>query len=831
MKYCLVVIIILFSLSSWGASNVNDKTYTPGRNKMYHRGWIDFNKNGRMDVYENPQAAVDERVEDLLSQMTLEEKTCQLVTLYGYGRVLKDSIPTPEWKNKLWKDGIGAIDEMYNGYEKPDKKSKKRGCSLDWPASKHTRAINDLQKWFIEETRLGIPADMTNEGIRGCEAFRATDFPHEISLGATWDRDLLYQVGRITGREAYLLGYTNIYAPVLDVMRDQRWGRCEESFGESPYLVGELGTQVTRGIQADHNVASTAKHYLAYSNNKGAREGYSRTDPQMGLREVFNLHFYPYYQVIRRAGLLGVMACYNDLDGDPVAGSEFWMMKVLRKLLGFKGYVVSDSDAVEYLFEKHNVSEDREAGVLKTINAGMNVRCTFEEPETYVLPLRSLLQKNLLSIDTLNNRVRDVLRVKFMVGLFDHPYQTDLAKADEEVNCAANNEVALRASRECMVLLQNQDNILPLDFSKLKDVAVIGPNAKETAFAQGHYGPQKADVISVYQGLRTNLEGRCNVLYAKGCDIVDKNWPESEVLYEPLTQEETADINEAVALAKNSDVAILVLGGNNRTCGESHSRSSIDLPGRQEYLLRAVCETGKPVVLVLINGRPLSINYAKAHVKGILETFYPGAYCGQAVYEVLSGEYNPGGKLAVTIPKSVGQIPFNYPSKPAANHDGHKGKGLNGNQTRVHGVLWNFGEGLSYTTFAYDKLSVYPRDIKAGDTVQVTFQVTNTGNREGDEVAQLYIHDVVSSVTTYEKRLCGFERLHLKPGETKEVSMKILPECLSLSDLNYDRVIEPGEFDVMVGASSVDIRLNGKFNVSEHQLIWKMPQLIKTNER
>ena len=312
---------------------------------------------------------------------------------------------------------------------------------------------------------------------------------------------------------------------------------------------------------------------------------------------------------------------------------------------------------------------------------------------------------------------------------------------------------------------------------------------------------------------------------------MDKNWPESEVLYEPLTQEETADINEAVALAKNSDVAILVLGGNNRTCGESHSRSSIDLPGRQEYLLRAVCETGKPVVLVLINGRPLSINYAKAHVKGILETFYPGAYCGQAVYEVLSGEYNPGGKLAVTIPKSVGQIPFNYPSKPAANHDGHKGKGLNGNQTRVHGVLWNFGEGLSYTTFAYDKLSVSPRDIKAGDTVQVTFQVTNTGNREGDEVAQLYIHDVVSSVTTYEKRLCGFERLHLKPGETKEVSMKILPECLSLSDLNYDRVIEPGEFDVMVGASSVDIRLNGKFNVSEHQLIWKMPQLIKTNER
>lgn len=803
---------LLFILTTCVGKKTNFNIYNIGNNKMYHKGWIDFNKNGKMDVYENPKAHIKDRIEDLLSQMTLEEKTCQLVTLYGYGRVLKDSLPTPKWKNKIWKDGIGAIDEQLNGFERWSFKGK--ACTLDWPASRHAKAINDIQRFFIEETRLGIPADMTNEGIRGVEAYQATDFPHPIGLGCTWDRELLYQAGYIAGREGHLLGFTNVYGPVLDVMRDQRWGRCEESYGESPFLVGEMGVQYCRGLQTNFQVAATAKHFLAYSNNKGARESYARTDPQMGLREVFNLHLYPYYEVVRRAGLLGVMCSYNDIDGQPVEGCGYWLMQILRNILGFHGYVVSDSDAVEYLYTKHHTAKDRDEAVRQSIMAGLNVRCTFEEPETYIEPLRRLLDQHRLNTDTLNNRVRDVLRVKFIVGLFDHPYQTNLAQADIEVNSSENNKTALRASRECMVLLKNEDHILPFNFSKIKKVAVIGPNANATEFAVAHYGPQAVKVTSIYDGMKNNLKGKCEVVYEKGCDIVDKNWPESEVLHESLDQEEKTGIQKAVNLAKCSDVVVLVLGGGPRTCGESKSRTSIDLPGRQEDLMEAVCETGKPVVLVLINGRPLSINWAKKHVKGILESWYPGAHGGQAVFDILSGAYNPSGKLNVTIPKTVGEIPFNYPTKPAANSDGGTKPGMDGNQTRVNGALWYFGEGMSYTSFKYSDLTVTPKDVASTDSVDVTFKITNTGDCEGDEITQLYIRDVVSSVTTYEKRLAGFQRVHLKQGETKSISMKIRPESLSLSNAKMERVIEPGDFEVMVGASSVNLPLKGKFTIT-----------------
>lgn len=815
MKSIMALILSLSLVTVSAGKKADMKKYSPGNSKMYRNGWIDFNKNGKMDVYENPKAPLHERIENLLSQMTLEEKTCQLVTLYGYGRILKDSLPTPEWKNKIWKDGIGAIDEHLNGFEHT---VMGKPCALDWPASRHARAINDVQRFFIEETRLGIPADMTNEGIRGVEAWKATDFPHPIALGCTWDRALLHRAGYIAGREGRLLGYTNVYGPVLDVMRDQRWGRCEESYGESPFLVGELGVEYCRGLQTDYQVAATSKHFLAYSNNKGGREGYARTDPQMGLREVFNLHLYPYYEVVRRAGLLGVMCAYNDIDGQPVEGCGYWLMQVLRKLLGFHGYAVSDSDAVEYLFRKHHTAGDRDEAVFQSIMAGLNIRCTFEQPETYIDPLRRLLKENKLSPDTVDSRVRDVLRVKFLVGLFDHPYQTNLAAADAEVNSEANNETALQASRECMVLLKNENNILPFDFNAIHKLAVIGPNADATDFAVAHYGPQAVDVTSVYGGMKKNLEGRCEVVYEQGCDLVDKNWPESEILPEPLDEAEKAGISKAVAAAQSSDAVVLVLGGGTRTCGESKSRSSINLPGHQEDLMRAVCATGKPVVLVLINGRPLAVNWAKAHVKGILEAWYPGAHGGQAVYDILSGAYNPSGKLNVTVPKSAGQIPFNFPTKPAANSDGGKRPGMGGNQTRVNGALWYFGEGLSYTSFKYSALTVAQPEIKGTDSAHVSFCVTNTGKRAGDEIAQLYIRDEVSSVTTYEKRLAGFERIHLEAGETKTVTLAISPECLSLSNAAMERVVEPGTFQIMVGPSSVNTPLKSKLTVTGKQV-------------
>ena len=788
-------------------------TYKPVKSEMYRKGWIDFNKNGVKDVYEDPAAPIDARIEDLLQQMTLDEKTCQMVTLYGYKRVLKDDLPTPEWKQKLWKDGIGAIDEHLNGFQQwglPPSDNPNV-----WPASRHAWALNEVQRFFVEETRLGIPVDFTNEGIRGVESYRATNFPTQLGLGHTWNRKLIRQVGLITGREARMLGYTNVYAPILDVGRDQRWGRYEEVYGESPYLVAELGVEMVRGMQHNYQVAATGKHFVAYSNNKGAREGMARVDPQTSPREVEMIHVYPFKRVIKEAGLLGVMSSYNDYDGVPIQGSFYWLTTRLRGEMGFRGYVVSDSDAVEYLYTKHGTAKDMKEAVRQSVEAGLNVRCTFRSPESYVNPLRELVKEGGLSEEVINDRVRDILRVKFLIGLFDAPYQTDLAGADKEVESEENEAIALQASRESLVLLKNEGNILPLDLNNIKKIAVCGPNADEERYALTHYGPLAVEVTTVLEGIRQKAEGKAEVLYAKGCNLVDDNWPESELFDFPLTGEERTEIEKAVENARQSDVAIVVLGGGQRTCGENKSRSSLELPGRQLKLLQAVQETGKPVILILINGRPLSVNWADRFVPAILEAWYPGSKGGTAVADVLFGDYNPGGKLTVTFPKSVGQIPFNFPYKPSSQIDGGKNPGPDGNMSRVNGALYPFGHGLSYTSFEYSDISITPKVITAHQKATVRCKVTNTGKREGDEVVQLYIRDVLSSVTTYEKNLAGFERIHLQPGETKEVSFSLDHKHLELLDKHMEWVVEPGDFSIMLGASSEDIRLSGTLTVED----------------
>lgn len=790
------------------------ETYKPSKSEMYHKGWIDFNKNGVKDVYEDPSAPVEARIENLLGQMTLEEKTCQMVTLYGYKRVLKDDLPTAEWKQSLWKDGIGAIDEHLNGFQQwglPPSDNP-----YVWPASRHAWALNEVQRFFVEETRLGIPTDFTNEGIRGIESFRATNFPTQLGLGHTWNRKLIHQVGLITGREARMLGYTNVYAPILDVGRDQRWGRYEEVYGESPYLVAELGIEMVRGLQHNHQVTSTGKHFVAYSNNKGAREGMARVDPQMSPREVENVHVYPFRRVIQEAGMLGIMSSYNDYDGFPIQGSYYWLTTRLRGEMGFRGYVVSDSDAVEYLYTKHGTAKDMKEAVRQSVEAGLNVRCTFRSPESFVYPLRELVKEGGLSEELINDRVRDILRVKFLVGLFDSPYQTDLAGADKEVEKAENEAVALQASRESIVLLKNESELLPLDINQIKRIAVCGPNADEEGYALTHYGPLAVDVTTVLEGIQAKVEGRAEVVYTKGCELVDAHWPESELIDYPLTAEEQAEIDRAVENARQSDVAVVVLGGGQRTCGENKSRSSLDLPGRQLQLLQAVQATGKPVVLILINGRPLSINWADKFVPAILEAWYPGSKGGTALADILFGDYNPGGKLTVTFPKSVGQIPFNFPCKPSSQVDGGQNMGPDGNMTRVNGALYPFGYGLSYTTFEYSDLEISPKVITPNERVQVSLKVTNTGKRAGDEVVQLYTRDVISSVTTYEKNLAGFERIHLRPGETQTVTFTLDRKHLELLNADMKWVVEPGEFSIMAGASSEDIRLSGMLQVEEY---------------
>ncbi len=790
------------------------KKFELGSNKMYKEGWIDFNKNGKMDVYENPNADIDARIEDLLSQMTMEEKTCQMVTLYGYKRVLEDDLPTPQWKEKLWKDGVGAIDEHLNSY--PYAHDEDLNPNV-WPASRHAWAINQVQKWFVEETRLGIPVDFTNEGIRGVESYKATNFPTQLGIGHTWDKELVHQIGHITGREARLLGYTNVYAPIMDVGRDQRWGRYEEIYGESPYLIGELAVNMTLGMQENYQVASTGKHFLAYSNNKGAREREARVDPQMSPHEMENVHVYGWREVISRAGMLGVMCCYNDYSGEPIEASEYWLTERLRNDFGFRGYVVSDSGAVEHLHTKHHVTKDMKGSVKASVMAGLNVRCNFLSPDSYVLPLRELVEEGEVPMSVIDDRVRDILRVKFLVGLFDDPYQRDYEAADAEVDSPENNKVALRASLESIVLLKNDDSssdtgmdgkALPLNLENIKKVAVVGPNADETAFATIPYGPQMSEVTSVYEGLKSRLDGIAEVNYSKGCELVDSLWPLSEIMPIQMSDQEKVVMEEAVQLVSESDVAVVVVGGGSRTCGESRSRTSLNLPGFQEDLLKAVKATGKPMIVVLINGRPLSINWADLYADAIVEAWYPGAHGGEAVAQVLCGDYNPGGKLTVTFPRTVGQIPFNFPYKRNSQIEGGVRPGLGGNQTRINDALYNFGYGLSYTTFEYSDLKLSAKEINTDGKVEVSFNVTNTGEREGDEVVQMYITHQITSLTYYEKVLRGFERVNLQPGETKTVTFILdAQHDLSMIDNQKNRVVDAGDVDVIIGASSTDEKL------------------------
>lgn len=799
----------LIFLSSVTGLTVQAQKFKPQKKSMYHKGWIDFNKNGEKDLYEDPTQAIEKRIDDLVAQMNLKEKTNQLATLYGWHRVLEDSLPTPKWKNKIWKDGIANIDEHLNGFIEWGVPTPDLDIITD--VKTHVWAMNKTQAFFVEQTRLGIPADMTNEGIRGVEAYQTTDFPTQLAMGNTWNKDLLYKMGLITGKEARAMGYTNIYAPILDVARDQRWGRLEESYGESPYLVSELGTAMAKGMQKNHQVASTVKHFALYSANFGAREGLARTDPQIPLREAYTLLLYPFERVIKNADVMGVMSSYNDYDGVPISGSYHWLTEKLRQEFGFNGYVVSDSDALEYLHTKHHVAKDQVDAVAQAVNAGMNVRTNFSSPTTMIKPLRKAVQGGKVSKETLNQRVSEVLRVKFWLGLFDQPYTENWRNTQKTINNPEHKKVALQASRESLVLLKNDTlsktnkAILPLE-KKLSSVAVIGPNANNASYSGTHYGPQGGAPVTLLDGIRNKLGDNITVRYAKGSELVDETWPESEVLPQPPNKEEQAQIDSAVTIAEKSDIAIMVMGGNTKTAGENKSRTSLALPGHQLDLVKAVEATGTPVVVVFINSQPISFNWIKQNIPGIIEAWYPGEYGGTAVADVLFGDYNPGGKLTLTFPRSVGQLPMNFPSKPNAQTDV-------GDQVRLKGKLYPFGYGLSYTTFNYSKLKISPQKTHTQDDIKVSFEVTNTGDREGDEIVQLYTNEKVTSVTTYEKKLRGFDRVHLKPGETKTVHFTLTPDDLSLWNKDNHFVVESGVFEVMIGASSEDIQLKDTFEL------------------
>ncbi len=779
----------------------------PTATPIDHGTWIDFNKNGRQDPYENPSLPADRRIEDLLAQMTLEEKTCQLATLYGYSRVLKDELPTPEWKRQIWKDGIGNIDEHLNGvYRGNFPKS-----ALTYPHSVHADAINRVQRWFVEETRLGIPVDFTNEGIRGLAHDRATSFPAQLGVASAWDRNLVGEIGRITGREARVLGYTNIYSPILDLPRDPRWGRTVEAYSEDPFLASELGRIQVRALQS-MRVASTPKHFAVYSVPKGGRDGAERTDPEVTRREVETIYLQPFKAAIQDASAMGVMSSYNDYDGIPITGSHEFLTDILRTRWGFKGYVVSDSKAVEFIESKHHVAEDYPEAVRQAVVAGLNVRTEFTLPDVYINAVRELVRSGRLPIAVVDDRVRDVLRVKFWLGLFDRPYVPDPAEADRVVRNPRHLEVALRAAHESIILLKNEGAVLPLR-KDLRSILVTGPNAAETRNSVSRYGPSNLSVVSVLDGIRAKLGPGVQVLYTKGSEFVDAAFPESEILPVPPNAGEQAELDNARDLANQVDAAVVVLGESEQLVGESRSRTSLDLTGFQLQLVQAVQAAGKPTVVVLLNGRPLTINWIDRHVPAVVEAWFQGEFCGTAVADVLFGDYNPSGKLPLTFPKNVGQIPFNFPFKRGSQVPTEKLEAQE-RRTMINGALYPFGHGLSYTSYRYSNLDVTPATQRPDGAVSVSLDVTNTGARAGDEIVQLYLSDDVTSVVYYDKVLRGFERVALKPGETRRVQFRLGPPELMLLDREMHWRVEPGRFHVLVGASSEDIRLTGTFEIA-----------------
>ncbi|MDR2843727.1 MAG: glycoside hydrolase family 3 C-terminal domain-containing protein, partial [Candidatus Symbiothrix sp.] len=585
------------------------------------------------------------------------------------------------------------------------------------------------------------------------------------------------------------------------IAQDPRWGRVVESYGEDPFLAGELGLQMIKTLQA-HQLVSTPKHFAVYSVPVGGRDEGTRTDPHVAPREMRTLYIEPFRKAFVDGHALGVMSSYNDYDGIPITGNAYFLTELLRNQFNFQGYVVSDSEAVEFLLSKHRVATDSVDMVAQSINAGLNVRTNFTLPQHYILPLRKAIASGKVTMQTVDARVKDVLKVKFWLGLFDNPYKGDKKMVEQMVHSSEHQSVSLQAALQSFVLLKNENNLLPLS-KALKKVAVIGPNADEVKQLICRYGPARAPIQTVYQGIKAYLPS-ADVQYAKGCEIKDKYFPESELYTIPLDSAEQRQIAEAVALAQQSEVVVLVLGGNEQTVREEFSRSNLNLMGRQQQLMEAVYATGTPVVLLLIDGRAATINWADKHIPAIVHGWFPGEFMGPAAAQVLWGEYNPGGKLAVTFPKSVGQIPFAFPFKPGSDTDG---------PVRVSGALYPFGYGLSYTNFEISDLHLDKTEIRPDESLSLRVKVKNIGMRSGDEVVQLYLRDDVSSVTTYEKVLRGFERINLQAGEETTVSFTISPQELGLWNQKNQFVVEPGTFTVMVGNSSVNVQQSRQFGV------------------
>jgi len=743
--------------------------------------------NGQQLLYLDPQQPIDKRVEDLLSRMTLEEKLGQLNMPY-HNKMARDLNAKMDSCRKFAEGklipnigpvgGFWAVDNMFKKGTRPQ-----------------AEFINELQKIALEKTRLKIPLLITDEGTHGILTPGATVFPEGLAIGSTWNTELVSRIYSAVAKEARTRGIHFLGTLVVEPNRDPRLGRNEEGYSEDPYLCSRIAESIVRGMQGDDlssgdKAISLLCHFPGQSQPVNGMERGVMDISERTLREVF---LPPWIAGIKKAGALGVMATYATIDGEATHGSEKLLTKILREELDFNGLVFCEGGGISILLYERIVSTLKEAGEL-CLKAGVDVSIWNEDG--YYNAMRENVNEGKVSVETIDRSVRRILRIKFLLGLFENPF-VDVERAVSESNTKENRELALQTALEGIVLLKNENNILPLN-KKIESIAVIGPNADAERNQLGDYTPNPVlqDVITVLEGIRNKVP-QAKISYVKGCEIIGNKRNE---------------IPKAVDAAKKADIAIVVLGENGeRTNGEPNDVASLDLTGIQEDLLKAVFATGTPVIAVLINGRPLSINWAAENIPAIVEAWMCGEEGGNAVADVLFGDYNPGGRLPITFPRHSGQLPMYYNYKPSREYWLKERKGKYVDMSAF--PLYEFGFGLSYTTFEYSNIQISPKEIGPEGVVHVSLDVKNNGNREGYEVVQLYIDDVISSMSTPVIELKGFEKLRLAAGEVKKVKFTLRPQNLSFLDRHLEPVVEPGIFKIMVGSSSKDIRLTGEFEV------------------
>ena len=855
--------------------------------------------------YQDAKTPVEDRVKDLLSRMTLEEKVRQMDMYRGDFFKDKEDFAKAKSAEKIGNLGIGAIHDLY-------------------PRS--AKMINDLQTNVIKGNRWGIPALIMCEMLHGYLDEGSTAFPMNIGLGATWDVAVMDKVGKVIGMEARAHGVHFGFGPNLDLGREPRWGRVAETFGEDAFLNSEIGLAFIKGLQgddlkSDRSIIAEPKHFAVH----GIPQAGGNSSPILvGERSAREDHLPSFQKAFTKGGALGTMCAYSELDGIPCAANHWLLTDVLRKEWGFKGLVVSDLGAIKYIQTTHKVADSPKDAIREAVSAGVDMQFYDFSNEFWQNTVIELVNEKKLTMENIDRAAGAVLRLKFLLGLFENPY-TDKNLIKERFHTKENQAVALEAAQKSMVLLKNDNNILPLSKS-IKNIAVIGPNAN--ASRMGGYAPKNSVGTTVFEGIQQIVGKTANVVYEEGVPLIVKgqiipskylftpdesqnglkgeyfnnrnlegtpaltridsqlefDWPwapgdgvnvddfsirwtgflksdqaldgwlglssddgirmyiDDQLVIDNWTKGATSmvtvpkniekgkkykvriemweggwgarahfrwnlekvNLQPAIEAAKKADVAIVVLGESNELVEENRDVASLDLFGIQQQLIEEIQKTGTPVVCVLLNGRPLSTNWIAENIPAVIEGWFPGEFGGRAVADVLFGDYNPAGRLPITVPKSVGQLPIYYNQKPSAIHK---------YVAESEHPLYSFGFGLSYTKFEYSNLKISANEIKPNGEVKVSVDVKNIGNLDGDEVVQLYINDVYSSVTTPEKTLKGFKRLNIKKGEIKNVEFTLTPDELSIWNREMKSVVEPGDFEVMVGGNSTDL-LKTKFKVS-----------------